>query len=305
VAKALQRFIIELSRFMTLLDVASMLRLSWGTVKEIVKKRLAKDYERIGYKHIRNIGIDELYLGRKDKFITLVIDLDTGRIIWVGQGRGGLALREFWRRIKISGAHLQAVAMDMSGAYASSLREHAPHAIITFDRFHVVKLMNERLDQLRRELVASAGDKAAKQSIKGMRWLLLRNACNLDADAKTSLKQSLKANKPLATAYLLKEELSLLWFMANRKQARCFLAQWCQKAIASNIKQLIAMAKTLTRFAENILHYYVTGLTSAAVEGTNRKIRTLLRNAYGLRDKQYLKLRLYSLHESKSKFTGC
>jgi len=290
---------------MTLLDVAAMLHLSWGTVKAIVKKHLAKEYQRIGYKRVRHIGIDELYLGRKDKFITLVLDLDTGRIIWVGQGRGGLALREFWRRLKISGARLEAVAMDMSGAYSASVREHAPHAIITFDRFHVIKLMNGRLDQLRRELVAAAGDQAAKQSIKGMRWLLLKNALNLSADAKTALNQSLKANKPLATAYLLKEELSLLWFMANRKQARSFLAQWCQKAVASGIKQLIAMAKTLTRFAENILHFFVTGLTSAAVEGTNRKIRTLLRNAYGLRDQQYLKLRLYSLHESKFKFTGC
>ena len=101
---------------------------------------------------MRQIAIDELYLGRTRKYITLVMDMESARIIWVGEGRGAEALREFWRRFKLSGARLKAVAMDMSGAYACSVRAHAPHAILTFDRFHVMKLMNERLDDLRREL---------------------------------------------------------------------------------------------------------------------------------------------------------
>jgi len=129
-----------------------------------------------------------------------VLDLETGRIIWVGAGRGGSALREFWRRLKISGARLDAVAMDMSGAYAKSVREHAPHAVLTFDHFHIIKLMNERLDDLRRELVAGAGDGAAKKFIKGMRWLILKNRANIDCDGKASLQKCLDANRPLAIA---------------------------------------------------------------------------------------------------------
>jgi transposase len=289
---------------MTLLDIAAWLDLSWGTVKEVVKRRLQKDYQRIGYKHVRRIGIDEIYLGRKDKFVTLVIDLDRGRIIWVGAGRGGSALREFWRRMKCSGARLDAVAMDMSGAYARSVRENAPHAIITFDHFHVVKLMNERLDSLRRELVSAAGDEAVKKNIKGLRWVLLKNRSNLDEDGEASLKKALDTNRPLSVAYLLKEELSLLWDQPDKDTGAQFLVRWCQKAVASGISQLKAMAKTLVRHQEGILHYFTTGLTSAAVEGTNRKIRTLLRQAYGLRDNEYLKLRLYALHESKLKFVG-
>jgi len=304
IAKALERFIVELSRFMTLLDNAAWLDLSWGTVKEVVKGRLEKDYRRIGYKPVRRIGIDEIYLSRKDKFITLVIDLETSRSIWVGAGRGGSALREFWRRMKCSGARLDAVAMDMSGAYARSVRENAPHAIITFDHFHIVKLMNERLASLRRELVAAAGDDAAKKYFKGLRWLLLKTRYNLDEDGEACLKKALDANRPLAVAYLLKEELSLLWDQPDKSAGAQFLARWCQKAIASGIAQLKAMAKTLLRHQEGILHYFTTGLTSAAVEGTNRKIRTLLRQAYGLRDREYLKLRLYALHESKLKFVG-
>ena len=99
-----------------LADIAGWLLLSWDTVKTVVQRRLEKDYQRIGYRKVHAIAIDELYLGRARKYITLVIDLESGRIIWVGQGRGSQALREFWRRFKLSGARLKAVAMDMSGA---------------------------------------------------------------------------------------------------------------------------------------------------------------------------------------------
>ena len=151
ITRKLGCLIVDLARLMTLSDIAGWLRLSWDTVKAVVKRRLEKDYRRIGYRRVRQIAIDELYLGRPRKYITLVMDMESARIIWVGEGRGAEALREFWRRFKLSGARLKAVAMDMSGAYAASVRAHAPHAILTFDRFHVMKLMNERLDDLRRE----------------------------------------------------------------------------------------------------------------------------------------------------------
>ena len=152
---------------MTLADIAGWLSLSWDTVRTVVQRRLEKDYRRIGYRKVRSIAIDELYLGRTHKYVTLVIDLESGRIIWVEQGRGSQALREFWRRFKLSGARLKAVAMDMSGAYAASVRAHAPHAMMTFDRFHVIKLMNERLDDLRRELAREAQDHNAKEADQG------------------------------------------------------------------------------------------------------------------------------------------
>lgn len=289
---------------MTLLDVAGWLSLSWDTVKEVVKRRLQKDYRRIGYRKIEQIGIDEIYLGRSKKYVTLVIDLESGRIVWVGQGRGSAALREFWRRVKLSGARIGAVAMDMSGAYAQSVREHASHAVLTFDRFHVTKLMNERLDDLRRELVREADFKQAKQAIKGLRWLLLSRQENLSKDAKKRLNESLKINTPLATAYLLKEELTLLWEQSNGRRAWTFMRDWCSKARASGIRQLGHMAKTLLGHARGILSYYRTKLTSAKVEGINRKIRGLLAAAYGITDSDFLKLRLYALHETKWKFVG-
>ena len=289
ITRPLGRLIVDLARFMTLADIAGWLLLSWDTVKTVVQRRLEKDYRRIGYRKVRAIAIDELYLGRARKYITLVIDLESGRIIWVDQGRGGQALREFWRRFKASGARLKAVAMDMSGAYAASVRTHAPHAILTFDRFHVIKLMNERLDDLRRELVREAHDDNAKQAIKGLRWLLLHRRDNLEKDAARRLKRGLTLNAPLQCGYLLKEELAELWEQRNGHTAWAFLREWCAKAKASGIRQLQAMAVTLLRHAKGVLSYYKTGLTSGKMEGINRKIRGLLASAFGFRDHDFLK----------------
>ena len=133
----------------------------------------------------------------------MVIDLESARIIWVEQGRGSQALREFWLRFKLSGARLKAVAMDMSGAYVASVRAHAPHAILTFDRFHIIKVMNERFDDLRRELAREAQDHQAKEAIKGLRWLLLHRRDNLEKDAARRLERNLALNEPLQCAYLL------------------------------------------------------------------------------------------------------
>jgi len=268
---------------MTLSDIAGWLRLSWDTVKAVVKGRLEKDYRRIGYRRVRQIAIDELYLGRTRKYITLVMDMESARIIWVGEGRGAEALREFWRRFKLSGARLKAVAMDMSGAYACSVRAHAPHAILTFDRFHVMKLMNERLDDLRRELARETQDRTAKEAIKGLRWLLLHRRDNLEKDAAKRLERSLEINQPLQCAYLLKEELGELWQQDDGRKAWAFLREWAAKATASGIRQLQAMAKPLLRHAKGILSFYHTGLTTGKMEGINRKIRGLLASAFGFR----------------------
>lgn len=289
---------------MTISDVAALTGLSWDTVKAIVKKRLAKDYARIRLKDLRWLSIDEIYLGRSKKYLTLVIDQETGRIVWVGRGRAGSALSGFWRRLKVSGARIEAVAMDMSQAYASAVAQHLPGAMIVFDRFHVMKLMNEKLDELRRELVREAQSKDAKVAIKGTRWLLLHRRQNLSRNKARELEKALELNRPLATAYLLKEELALAWEQESWEATADFFSQWCQKAIASGIDQLTAMAQTLTNRAEGLLSYTVTGITNGRMEGINRKIKTMLRMFYGLRDEDFLHLKLYALHESTHKLTG-
>lgn len=300
----MKRYVIDLSRMMTILDVAELTGLCWDTVKDLVKARLAKDYAHIRLKDLRRLAIDEIYLGRKKKYLTLVIDQETGRIIWVGRGKGGEALHGFWRRLKASGAKIQAVAMDMSQAYASAVARHLPDALIVFDRFHVMKLMNEKLDDLRRELVREAESEDAKIAIKGTRWLLLYRRENLPKNKARELQRALELNRPLATAYLLKEELALAWEQGSWDAMADFCCAWCQKAIASGIEQLVSMAQSLGDHAEGLLSYSVTLMTNGRMEGINRKIKTMLRQFYGLRDDDFLRLKLYALHESKHKLVG-
>lgn len=289
---------------MTILDVAEWVGLCWDTVKGIVKERLSKDYAHIRLKELRRLAIDEIYLGRKKKYRTLVIDQETGRIVWVGRGRAGEALHGFWRRLKASGAQIEAVAMDMSQAYASTVAQHLPNALIVFDRFHVMKLMNEKLDDLRRELVREVESQEAKVAIKGTRWLLLYRRENLPQSKARELEKALELNRPLATAYLLKEELALAWEQESWEAMAEFCSAWCEKAVASGIKQLVSMAQTVIDHAEGLFSYTVTKMTNGRMEGINRKIKTLLRQVYGFRDDDFLRLKLYALHESKHKLVG-
>jgi transposase len=176
--RRLEAFVDQLSRVMTLRDVAELTTLGWDTVKEIVKRRLRRDYGRIDLKGVRYLSIDEIYVGKRRGYYTLILDLESGRILWVSPGRGKAGLQGFWRRLRRSRARIRAVAMDMSGAYYAAVTEALPRAAVVFDKFHLVQLMNQRLDDLRRELVREAQG-PLKLVIKGTRYLLLTRADNL------------------------------------------------------------------------------------------------------------------------------
>jgi transposase len=288
---------------MTMADVAQLTLLSWDTVKTITKTHLAKDYGKPALRGVRYLGIDEIHLGKKMRFFTIVIDLEDGRILWAKPGRGKAALRGFWRRLRVAQAHIQAVATDMSAAYWSAVLEHLPNAVLVFDKFHVIKLMNERLDDLRREMVREA-EGSLKLQIKGTRFLLLRNPENLTADQIPRLDEALRLNEPLLLGWYLKEELRELWNQTTRKRLAAFLNDWCNKAGQSGIGQMLKMAKTLRTHASGILAYADHPITSGRLEGINNKIKTLTKRSYGFHDENFFILKLLSLHNSKYKLLG-
>lgn len=299
----LQAFVEDLWGMMTVTDLAQLTGLGWDTVKNIIKARLEKDYGHPRLKHLRRLSIDEIYFGRRKKFYTLVIDLDTGQIVWAAKGRGGEALSPFWRALRASRAKIEAVAMDMSAAYWAAVLEHLPEAAIVFDRFHLVKLMNEKLDDLRRQMVNEATG-PMKQTVKGIRYLLLMRRENVAAEKLPRLDDALKHNEPLFTGYLLKEALGLLWEQPTYDQMRSFLRQWCDWADESGISQMRRMAKTLLTHKSGILAWWKHRINNGRMEGINNKIKTLLRQTYGLRDERYLVLRLFSLHNSRQELLG-
>ena len=271
---------------MTMSDVAQLTLLSWDTVKTITKTHLAKDYGKPPLQGVRYLGIDEIYLGSKKRYYTIVIDLEDGRILWAKPGRGGAALKGFWPRLRRAKAKIKAVATDMSAAYWSAVLDHLPDAVLVFDKFHVIKLMNERLDDLRRQMVREA-EGAMKLKIKGTRFLLLRNPENLKTEQIPQLERALRFNEPLLLGWYLKEELRELWNQPSRQDMEAFMKDWCEKAEQSGIGQMIKMAKTLRLHASGILAYSRYPITSGKLEGINNKIKTLTKRSYGFHDENF------------------
>ena len=302
---ALERYAVDLCRVMTIADVAFHLQLSWDIVKDIHKRYLGRRFARPKLKKLRRMAIDEISIGRGQRYLTVVLNLDTGAVVFVAKGRSAETLQPFWRRLRGSGAKVRAVATDMSPAYIGAVESHLPKAKLVFDRFHVVKLFNEKLSDLRRQ-VQSGAEGMARQVLKCTRWLLLKNPENLDDERneRQRLADALMLNQPLATAYYLKEDLRQFWEQPDKQSARRFLADWIARATASGVQMLVKFARTLTAHRDGLLAWYDHPISTGPLEGTNNKIKTLQRRAYGYRDQEYFTLRIYGLHETTYALVG-
>lgn len=304
--KAFARYVLELSQSMTIQDVADHLGISWDTVKDIQKAHLTTHYAKPRLKDLRQIAIDEISVGKGHRYVTVVLDLLSGAVVFVGEGKSAAALEPFWVRLRASHARIEAVATDMSPAYIAAVLEHLPNALHVFDRFHVVKLFNEELSNLRRDLHREATDLLEKKVLKGTRWLLLKNPENLDDTKNESqrLKEALALNASLAAAYYLKEDLRQFWEQPDSSAAKRFLEHWCVRAESTGILRLQKMAKTMRAHRVGLLNWYFYPISTGPLEGTNTKIRVLQRQAYGYRDREFFRLKIYQLHETKHALVG-
>ena len=235
-------------------------------------------------------------------------DLDSGAIVSVSKGRGQKALNGFFSRLKRAGVFIQAVATDMAGGYVAAVMKHLWPTQLIFDRFHVVKLMNEKLTTLRREMYRELKDVQQRDVLKGVRWLLLKNPENLKqtarVDERSRLAEALKLNEPLAQAYYLKDELRLFWQQGSKSSAAKFLDDWCRRAEATGIRGLRTMSHTLRGHRVGLLNWYDHPISTSPLEGTNNKIGLLQRRAYGYRRYDHFKLRLLTLHHTKFTLAG-
>ena len=294
--KMFEQYVLTLLKeSMTMLSVARLLKISWNTVKDIYKRRLKKRFMRPSLKAVTHIGIDEIYCGKKMGFLTVVIDLKTSAVIYTERGKKASSLDNFWKMKKKSKTKIVAIATDMGAAYISSAKSHAPDATLVIDRFHVVKLMNDKLSTLRRRLQNACGEKD-KHLLKNTRWLLVGNRENLDESAQERLAKALEMNEPLTMMYMMKERLRLLWTQKTKGVAIQWLECWIEEAIASGLKELKTMAKTLEKHKEGILAYYDERISSGKVEGVNNRIKTMIKSAYGYRDREFLELKIKASH---------
>lgn len=294
-------YVMDLLKIGTVKDVANLLGLGWDTVKEMHREYLSSRYGTPSLKGVSRIGIDEFAVRKGHVYKTIVVDLDTGRILHVGDGKGSDALDGFWKRAKRCGVDIKVVTIDMSAAFFASVVENAPNARIVFDHFHVVKLMNESVDKVRRDAYRNEKDKAVKKSIKGTKWLLMANRQDLEESegGTARLDQALELNRPLFEAYYLKEELREIWLQPDKKDADKKLTELVESMKATGNDHLIKTANTVMAYRSGILSWYDHRISNAKVEGLNNKIKVLKRVAYGFRDDDYFKLRLFALHDTR------
>ena len=294
--KWLAKFVLALRAEMSIRAVAQFTGLHWQSVKNIEKAYLAYKYAKPSLRKVKRLGIDEVYLGRKLGFITVVRNMENGSVLFVGKGKGGDALEPFKARLRRRANQIEAVAIDMSNAYAAWIEQVLRTAEVVYDHFHVIKLMNERMDALRRATMNKL-EEAQKKALKGKRFLLLKNYESLQASAKEELQKLRFEYKDLGTASLMKEYLRNIYRLADSvSTARKAFNLWCEKAEVSAVKCLTQMAKTIRKRMNGLLAFWkYDKMTNASQEGFNNKIGWLTRQAYGYRDEKYLHLKIYDL----------
>jgi len=303
--KALGRYVLELLRFTTVEDVSKHLGMSWDTVKEIHVWALKKKFKNRTIKQLRHLGIDEIAVKKGHNYLTIVVDLDTGQVVWVAEDRKASSLEAFFKKLKHVHAPIEAIVMDMWPSYIKAVLNYYSYDILVFDRYHIISGCNKMIDELRRQ-EAQTVEKTEKNVFTGVRYLLLKGQEKIENDykAKYRLNRLLAINQSLNTAYILKEELRELWNCTSRKESEQYLSGWLKKAWASGVTLIKKFATMVASHKVGILNYFNHPLTTGPVEGINNKIKVLKRKAYGYRDIEYFKLRIYFLHESRYALIG-
>lgn len=290
---------LDLLSFSTIKSVADFLKVGWDCIKDLHKERLGILYKRIEIKDIEYLSVDEFAIAKGHEYMTVFTDIKSGRIVHAVEGKDSDAIIPFLRRLYRKAINLKGIAMDMSPAFYSAVKQELPHVDIIFDRFHVMKLMTTALDDVRKEQQRICGN-----TLKGERFLLLKNYSDLDENGMGRLNSLLEVNQPLLIAHTMKEQLRGFWEQEDKKSGEEFLKKWCFDALMTGIKPLAKVGKSLWRRSEGLLSYFAHRVSNGKAEGINNKIKTLKRQAYGYRDMEYFKLRLYHLHEQRHQLTG-
>jgi transposase len=262
--------------------VVNMMRVAWRTVGEIARRVVDRFRPGDPLEGLTTIGVDELSYRRHHEYVTVVIDHVAQRVVWARPGKDAATLGEFFKELGPERCkQLEAVTIDMSGAYIKAVTEASPQATIIFDRFHVQRLAQEAVDEVRRtEVRESRGTEGAKL-LKRTRWLLLKNPWNLTNLEGEKLAQLQHTNKPIYRAYMLKEGLAGILDGLDVDIARVKLQDWIGWAKRSRLEPFKKLAHTVQEHFEGILAYIPLRLNNGRTEGTNGKIRTITRRSYG------------------------
>ena len=263
--------------------ISAMLRIAWRTVGAIVERVVARRRQPIDWTKVTAIGVDELSFRKGHHYLTLVSDLDSGRILWSKEGRSSATLEAFFAEIGPEAcARIQHAAIDMCEAYAQAIGRLLPNARLVYDRFHVQRLASAAVDEIRRAEWQRLRGTDEGKALKHLRWALLHNPWNATPAQHERLSVLPRQNMRIYRAYLLKEALADIYRrLYTVGFARRRLNEWLAWASRSQLEPFRKAARTIKRCFDGVLAYFVTGYTTSRAEGLNTKARLATRQAYG------------------------
>lgn len=295
--------IARLAQVLPIKHVARWFGVGWETVKQIDQRALTARLGPVDLRDVHVIAMDEFAIQRGHRYATLVVEVPSKRVLWIGRGRGREDVRPFFTLLGPEGcAQIKAVVMDMSPAYREEVRAQCPQAALVFDLFHVVaKYGREVIDRVRVDETNRLGHAkprsrttlARRRVIKGTRWLLLRNRAHVTKRGdRIRLRELLQANRALFIVYVLKDDLKQLWRFTYPAAAHRFWQHWYRRACSSRIGPLRTFAKHLAALIDGVINHCRYPLHTGLLEGINNKIKVLKRIAYGYRDDAYFFLKI-------------
>ena len=294
--RRLAEAVTQACRRLPTLHVAELFGLHWDSVRLLERRALQAALEKLPKAQPKRLVMDEFALFKGHRYASVVLDADTRRVLWIGEGRSRAAIRPFFEELGPEGcARIEAVAMDMNTAFDLEVRQHCPQARVVYDLFHVVaKYGREVIDRVRvDEANRLRHDKPARKVIKQARWLLLRNPENLKREEQqVRLQDLLAANQSLMTVYLMKAELKTLWSPTTAWSWRSAWKQWLRLAGESEIPALKQFAKRLRGYWRGILSRVRWPMHTGQLEGINNRIKVIKRMAYGYRDSEFFFMKI-------------
>ena len=285
--------------------VARQFGLSSSTVRAIDLRYLKRWAEGRRKPALRQMGVDEIYLGKQQKFLTVVSNLETGEPLWFGRERKKETLDEFFEKqlSAFQRSAIRAACVDMHEPYRLSLEQWVPQCRLIYDKFHVMQHANEAVTEVRRAEFFRKGG-AARELIKGKHWLLLTRWVHLNTNKKRQLNELFALNRRVMKAYLLKESLDRLWNYTYEGAMLRYLQSWIDQLRWQRLKPMEKLARTLLNHLEGILNYCKIKVPMGVVEAVNGNIKALLRRGRGYRDLDYLLLKAQRLAATKTEFVA-
>jgi transposase len=286
-----EEYVSTLCQKMNLTDAADVAGIDWKTAKRIDKKYLSRLVTGLDAVYPTKLGVDEIAYRRGHNYLTVVRDLDIGRVIWVGQTRRKEALDAFFMELGApKSSQIQVFVMDTWDPYIASVHENT-NAVIVFDLFHVARKITEAVDKVRRQEFANA-DMETRKKYKKKRFLILKRGKRLDEEKRETLNALMVDNERLYQAYLLKEQALDIFDERDEATALNRLNKWFENVKEAGISQFDAVVKTIKSYFYGIVNYFKYRLTNAASEAFNNKINIIKRRAYGFHDLDYFKLKI-------------